>query len=259
MASAREGPDAGVPGGRPRPRRAALFITCLSDLLFPRVALATAEVLRRLGVEPVFPEDQTCCGQPAFNAGYRREARAIARHFIEVFEPHELVVAPSGSCVSMVREHYPGLFDDDPEYRERALALGSRTFELSQFITRVLGLERTGARFPHSVVYHDSCHALRGLGLRDEPRRLLRAVEGIDLRELPASDTCCGFGGVFSVKFPEISLAMCEDKIARIESTGAEFVVATDSSCLMHIAGALERRGSPVRTLHLAEVLAGGP
>ena len=244
-------------GGRPR-RRAALFITCLSDLFFPRIALATAEVLRRLGVDVEFPEGQTCCGQPAFNSGYRREARAVAGHFMDVFEPYEFVVAPSGSCVSMVREHYPHLFEDQPEEKARALDLAGRTFELSQFITRVLGVESTGARFPHSVVYHDSCHSLRSLGLREEPRRLLRAVEGIDLRELPGSETCCGFGGLFSVKFPEISLTMCADKIERIESTGAEFVVATDASCLMHIGGALEKKGSKVKTLHIAEVLAGG-
>jgi len=239
-------------------RRAALFITCLADVIFPRVALATARVLDRLGVEPVFPERQTCCGQPAFNAGYRPEARATARHFIEVFEPHEWIVAPSGSCVAMVRDHYPELFEGDPVWGPRARSVAARTFELTQFLIDVLRIESTGARFPHRVTYHDSCHSLRHLGLRDGPRRLIREVRDIDFVELPDSDVCCGFGGVFSVKYPKISAAMCEDKIARIESTGAEFVVATDASCLMNMGGALERRGSRVRTLHIAELLAEG-
>jgi len=241
-----------------RPRRAALFITCLVDLLFPRVGMAAADLLRRLGVEVDFPDRQTCCGQPAFNAGYFREARAMARHFLQVFEPYPFIVAPSGSCVAMVRDHYPELFRKDPELGERFRSLGRRTHELSQFITEVLGLESVEARFPHRVTYQDSCHSLRGLGLREGPRRLIRAVGDIEFLELPGSDSCCGFGGVFSVKHPDISLAMVRDKIRRIEETGAEFVVATDASCLLHIGGALQRRGSSIRTLHLAELLAGG-
>jgi L-lactate dehydrogenase complex protein LldE len=241
--------------GTDRPRRAALFITCLGDLLVPRVPLATARILDRLGVEPVFVEEQTCCGQPAFNAGYRDEARRVARHFIEVFEGHDFVVAPSGSCVAMIRDHYPELFEGDP-FLERAREIASRTFELTEFLTDVLRVEGTGARFPHRVTYHDSCHGLRHLGLREGPRRLIRSVEGIDFVELPSSDSCCGFGGVFSVKYPEISMAMCEDKVGRIESTGAEFVIATDASCLMNMGGALERRGARARPLHIAELLA---
>jgi L-lactate dehydrogenase complex protein LldE len=255
------GPDLRTDGasslGADRPRRAALFITCLADVLFPRVALSAARVLDRLGVEPVFPEGQTCCGQPAFNAGYRDEARRVARHFIEVFEPHEWVVAPSGSCVAMVRDHYPELFEGDP-LLDRARALAARTFELTEFLTGVLRAEGTGARFPHRVTYHDSCHGLRNLGLREGPRRLIRSVGGIDLVELPGSDSCCGFGGVFSVKYPAISMAMCDDKVARIEATGAEFVIATDASCLMNMGGALERRGARARPLHIAELLAEG-
>ncbi len=237
------------------PPRAALFITCLVDLFFPQVGLAAARLLRRLGVDIEFPGKQTCCGQPAYNAGYVREPRAVALHFLEVFESCQFVVAPSGSCVSMVREHYPDLFSEEADLRERFSSLAHRTFELSEFITEVLGLESTGSRFPHKVTYHDSCHTLRGLGLRESPRRLIRAVEGIELLELPDAETCCGFGGIFAVKYPEISMAMLGDKIRRIEETGAEFVVATDTSCLMHIGGALERRGSSVRTLHLAELL----
>jgi L-lactate dehydrogenase complex protein LldE len=247
-----------VTGGGARRGRVALFITCLVDLFSPRIGLAAVKVLRRLGIEPEFPPAQTCCGQPAFNAGYRREARDVARHFLEVFERYEWLVAPSGSCASMVREHYPALFRDEPELERRFSALGHRTHELSQFITDVLGIGSTGARFPHAVTYHDSCHSLRSLGVREGPRRLLRSIEGIDLRELPDSEVCCGFGGTFAVKFPEISVSMAEDKIGRIESTGAEFVVATDASCLMHLGGALARKGSRVRPLHLAEILAEG-
>jgi len=245
-------------GGGPRHGRVALFVTCLVDLFSPRIGLAAVKLLRRLGVEPDFPAAQTCCGQPAFNAGYRHEARGLARRFLEVFEQYDWLVAPSGSCAAMVREHYPALFREDQELGRRFSALGHRTLELSQFLTEVCQVASTGARFPHAVTYHDSCHALRSLGVREGPRRLLRSVEGIDFRELPDSEVCCGFGGTFAVKFPEISLAMADDKIARIESTGAEFVVATDGSCLMHLGGALARRGSPVRTLHLAEVLAEG-
>lgn len=251
----RSASPAGSSGGR-KPR-VALFVTCLVDLLFPRVGMAAVKVLRRLGVEPEFPAGQTCCGQPAFNAGYRREARAVARHFLDVFEGYDFVVTPSGSCACMARESFPGLFEDQPSLRERAASLGHRTFELTQFIVQVLKAPSAGGRFPRSVTYHDSCHGLRGLALGDGPRRLLRAVEGIDFRELADPEVCCGFGGTFSVKYPEISMAMARDKIARIEATGAEFVTATDSSCLMHLGGALERAGSRVRTIHLAEVLAG--
>jgi len=244
--------------GTVRPRRVALFVTCLVDVFFPEVGAAAVRLLRRFGIEPEFPEAQTCCGQPAFNAGFHRDARAVARTFLDVFEPFEAVVAPSGSCASMVHEHFPGLFSGDGALRERVAGLANRTYELSQFLTEVLCVESTGARFPHSVTYHDSCHSLRSMGVKDGPRRLLRAVEGLDLRELVDSEVCCGFGGTFSVKFPEISAAMAEDKIARIEATGAEFVAATDSSCLMHVGGALARRGSRVRTIHLAEILACG-
>jgi L-lactate dehydrogenase complex protein LldE len=240
----------------PGPGRTALFVTCLVDLVLPRVGLAALQVLRRLGVEPEFPRAQTCCGQPAFNAGFRREARLVASHFLRAFEGYDFLVAPSGSCAAMVRDHYPRLFEDRPELAARFQALGRRTYELSQFITEVLGASSTGARFPRPVTYHDSCHSLRSLGVREGPRRLIREVEGIELRELPDSEVCCGFGGTFSVKYPHISMAMADDKIARIEATGADFVVATDLSCLLHIGGALERRGSRVRTLHLAELLA---
>jgi L-lactate dehydrogenase complex protein LldE len=219
------------------------------------VGIATARVLRRHGVEPVFPAAQTCCGQPAFNAGYRDEARAAARHFLKVFEPYEAVVAPSGSCTAMVHEGYPLLFEG--EMRRRFEALAARTFELTQFLLDVLGSPPPGVRFPHRVTYHDSCHSLRSLGLRDGPRRLIRSVEGVELVDLPSSETCCGFGGLFSMKYPAISVAMTEDKVQAIESTGAEFVVATDSSCLLQIAGVLERRKSRVRPLHLAQLLAG--
>ncbi len=241
-----------------RPRRVALFVTCLVDVFFPGVGAAAVRLLRRFGVEPEFPEAQTCCGQPAFNAGFHADAREVARSFLDVFEPFDAVVAPSGSCASMVHEHFPSLFSGDAVLSERFTRLAGRTYELSQFLTEILNVESTGARFPHSVTYHDSCHALRSMHVKDGPRRLLRAVEGLELRELVDSEVCCGFGGTFSVKFPEISAAMAEDKIARIEATGADYVAATDSSCLMHVGGALARRGSRVRTIHLAEILAHG-
>jgi len=226
--------------------RVALFVTCVVDQFFPRAGLAVADVLKRLGCRVEFPEDQTCCGQPAFNSGWRDEARAVARHFLKVFAGYEYVVAPSGSCVAMVRNHYPELLGE------------SRTgvYEFSEFLTSVLQVEDTGARFPHVVTYHDSCHALRELRIQEAPRRLLRNVRGLELREMDASDECCGFGGTFSVKFPHVSLAMGQTKIESIQRTGAEYVASADSSCLMQIERSLRQAGSAARTIHLAEILA---
>jgi L-lactate dehydrogenase complex protein LldE len=238
------------------PARVALFVTCIVDQFFPRVGLAMAEVLERLGYRVDFPEAQTCCGQPAFNTGYREEARRVARHLLSVFRDAEYVVVPSGSCTSMITRHYEELFRKDPEALEQTRRLAPRVWEFSQFLLEVAGVEDVGARLPAVVTYHDSCHALRELGIREGPRRLLAKVRGLELREMPASQECCGFGGTFSVKFPEISASMVRTKVEAIHQTGAQYVVSVDASCLMQIQGALNRAGSPVRTLHLAEVLA---
>lgn len=215
-----------------------------------------AEVLERLGYRVDFPEAQTCCGQPAFNTGYREEARRVARHFLSVFRDAEYVVVPSGSCTSMITRHYEELFRKDPEALEQTRRLAPRVWEFSRFLLEVAGVEDVGARLPAVVTYHDSCHALRELGIGEGPRRLLAKVRGLELREMPASQECCGFGGTFSVKFPEISASMVRTKVEAIHQTGAQYVVSVDASCLMQIQGALNRAGSPVRTLHLAEVLA---
>lgn len=236
--------------------RVALFATCLVDQFFPNVGLSTVQLLRHLGVDVAFPPGQTCCGQPAYNAGFPSYARPLARRTIELFEPYDAVVLPSGSCAAMLRHGYADLFCDEPRWRERGQALEKKTCELSEFLVRRLGRVEVGARFAARVTYHDGCHALRGLGLREEPRRLLRAVEGLELVELEPSETCCGFGGMFAVDFADISTAMAEEKLAAIKRTGADFVVSSDAGCLMQIGGLLHRRGRRVQPLHLAELLA---
>jgi L-lactate dehydrogenase complex protein LldE len=239
------------------PTKVSLFVTCLVDQLFPRVGLAMADVLERLGYQVEFPEAQTCCGQPAFNSGYRGEARQVARHFLDVFEDAGYIVCPSGSCTSMVRNHYAELFHKDAGRLAASRELASRVFEFSEFLVEVAGREDVGARFDGVVTYHDSCHALRELKVREQPRRLLRSVRGLELREMDIAEECCGFGGTFSVKFGELSAAMLGTKIESIRRTGAATVVSIDPSCLMQIQGGLSRAGLPIRTLHLAEVLAG--
>jgi L-lactate dehydrogenase complex protein LldE len=234
--------------------RVSLLITCLGDALFPEVGVATVRLLRRLGVAVDFPTAQTCCGQPHFNSGYHGDARDLARHLIDVFTGAEKVVAPSGSCAAMVKLEYPELFHDDPVWHRRALDLGQRIHELSDFLVNILGVEDVGACFEGRATYHMACH-LRGLGLMTEPERLLRRVRGLEYVPLERSDECCGFGGSFSIRFPGISGAMVQDKAAFIEKTGANVVVATDAGCLMNIAGCLRRRGSAVRAMHLAEIL----
>lgn len=240
----------------PRKPRVALFITCLGDQFFPEVGESAARVLRRLGVEVTFNPLQTCCGQPAFNTGFRDEARQVAARMIDVFRDAEYVVAPSGSCTTMVRVFYPELFADDPERLRAAEELRGRVYEFSEFLVNVLKVEDVGASFPRRVTYHDSCHLLRELGVEAEPRKLIRAVRGIELVEMQDYKLCCGFGGTFSVKFPEVSVAMGEDKVHAIAATGAEYVVANDSGCLMHLAGVIHRRGLPLKTMHLADLLA---
>lgn len=232
----------------------SLMVTCLGDALFPDVGLATVRLLRRLGVGVDFPAAQTCCGQPHFNSGFTGDARELARHTIRAFAGSERIVAPSGSCAAMVKLEYPQLFHDDPVWQTRAAELAARTHELSDFLVNVLRCEDVGARFEGRVAYHMACH-LRGLGLLTEPERLLRTVRGLDLVPLERADECCGFGGSFSVRFPEISGAMVSDKANFIEKARVDAVVATDAGCLMNVAGCLRRRGSKVRALHLAEVL----
>jgi L-lactate dehydrogenase complex protein LldE len=232
----------------------ALLVTCLGDVFFPDVGVATVRLLRRLGVTVTFPPSQTCCGQPHFNSGYQCDARSLARHLIRTFDGAPLVVVPSGSCAAMVKLEYPELFHDDPEWGGRARDLAARTHELSDFLVHVLGIEDVGARFEGRATYHMACH-LRGLGLLTEAERLLRRVRGLELVPLERADECCGFGGSFSVRYPGISGAMVQDKASLIEKAGVDAVVATDAGCLMNIAGCLRRRGSRVRALHLAEVL----
>jgi L-lactate dehydrogenase complex protein LldE len=232
--------------------RVSLFVTCVIDQVFPKVGMAMADVLERAGCEVEFREAQTCCGQPAFNSGYRGEARTVAEHFLTTFEGAEHIVVPSGSCCSMISHHFAELLPDDKRVHE----MEPHVWEFSQFLTNVLKIEDVGARFDGAVTYHDSCHALRELKIKDGPRRLLENVRGLRLVEMEPAEECCGFGGTFSVKFPEISGGMVRTKIDAIEKTGANTVVSIDSSCLMQIQGALSRAGSKIRTMHLAEVLA---
>lgn len=239
------------------PSRVALFVTCLVDQLYPQVGEAAAAVLRRAGLAVEFPAAQTCCGQVAFNDGFWDHARGLAIRFLDAFESADAIVAPSGSCAAMVREFYPRLLRDTSDLLSRARAIGHRTYELSGFLIDVLGRDDIGARFPHRVAYHPSCHGLRSLALHDQPQRLLRHVGGLELRTLRDAEECCGFGGMFAVKFAALSGAMLDAKIRALEESEAEFVTATDVSCLMHIDGGLRRRGSPVRAIHLAEILAG--
>jgi L-lactate dehydrogenase complex protein LldE len=229
--------------------RIGLFITCVNDLVFPRTGQAVVTVLERLGHKVEFPAEQTCCGQMHANTGYRAEALPMVRRFAETFAPYDAVVVPSGSCAAMVRESYPGLM---PE----AASVAGRTYELSELLVDVLGVTDVGASFPHRVTYHPTCHGLRMLRLGDRPTRLLRAVAGIELVELPGADECCGFGGTFAVKNSDVSAAMLADKCAQVEQTGAEYVAAADNSCLTHIGGGLSRRGGRGRAIHYAEILA---
>jgi L-lactate dehydrogenase complex protein LldE len=237
-------------------KRVSLFVTCMVDQLFPKVGMAMAGVLEGLGYQIDFPEDQTCCGQPAFNSGYRAEARTVARHFLKVFEKCEHIVVPSGSCTSMVAHHFADLFEKEPETLARVHDLEKRVWEFSTFLTQVAGVEDVGARMEDVVTFHDGCHGLRELGIQSAPRRLLAHVRGLELREMLPAEECCGFGGTFSVKFAELSGAMARTKIEAIIKTGANTVVSLDPSCLMQIQGVLSRSGSSIRTMHLAEVLA---
>jgi len=225
--------------------RVAIFIPCFIDQLYPQVGIAMVKVLRRLGINPEFPAAQTCCGQPAFNTGYWDEARQLAQRYCEIFAGYDAIVCPSGSCTAMVRIFYPELGVTPPD-----------TFEFAEFLVKKLGKTDVGARFPGKVTFHDGCHGLRELRIKSEPRLLLDKVRDLQLVEMDQAETCCGFGGTFSVKFPMISYAMDEVKAESIKRTGAEYVVSLDSSCLMQIDGYLKRHKIPVKPLHLAEILA---
>ncbi|NOX38551.1 MAG: (Fe-S)-binding protein [Calditrichaeota bacterium] len=231
-----------------------LFIPCFVNAFFPTVGIACVEILENLGYRVVYSTDQTCCGQPAYNSGYVKEARSLATRAIQLFGVADYIVAPSGSCTAMLK-HYYGTLPLTRKERQDWDLCRNRFYEITQFITRVAGVNHWKGTFPHSVTFHDACHALRELGIRDEPRQLLTRIQRLKLIEMPHADRCCGFGGTFSVKFPELSTAILEAKIASLKQTGAEFVVSTDSSCLMHIAGYLKKHGESITALHLVEVL----
>ena len=236
--------------------RVSLFVTCLVDQMWSSIGTSCVEVLRRAGCEVEFDERQTCCGQPAFNTGYRDEARQVAKRFIEVFEQSkaDAIVSPSGSCTAMVH-HYAELFAEDPQWLARARAVAARTHEFSSFLVRVLKVEDVGASWNGKLTWHDACHGLRDLNLKSEPRRLIRNVRGAEFVEIENAEACCGFGGTFSVKYPEISVAILDQKIEAIERAGVDAVVSGDASCLLQIGGRLSRKGSSVRVMHLAELL----
>jgi len=239
--------------------KAQLFITCLAEQFFPNVLKGMVELLERLGVQVAFPREQTCCGQPFFNSGYRSQARELAIKWLDVFgETDGFIVSPSGSCVDMVRHHFPALFPPESPEHHRAVEVGKRTFEFTQFLVNQLKVTDVGARFSRKVTYHASCHLLRGLGAREESKALLRSVHGVEMVPLPGEETCCGFGGVFSVIYPEVSKSMMEAKVQAINSTGADVVVACDAGCIMNIAGGLRKAGSSVRAMHLIEILTTG-
>lgn len=238
--------------------RIALFVTCFNDTLYPQTGRAVVRLLERLGHEVTFPAAQTCCGQLHFNTGYDRECAPLVRDFVKTFQDEEAIVVPSASCAGMIRHGHARVarITGDGSLAEAAEAVSARVYELSELLTDVLGATDVGAYFPHRVTYHPTCHSLRALGVGDRPVRLLGAVRGIDLVDLPEADECCGFGGTFALKNADLSAAMCADKVTRIRQTGAEVVCAADNSCLAHIGGMLSRLRTGVRVAHLAEILA---
>ena len=242
--------------------KASLFVTCIVDQIHPEVGESTVRVLRRLGVDLDFPPGQTCCGQPAFNTGFWAEAKPLAERFLKVFDGAPYVVVPSGSCASMVRVSYLELLRDDPELLGKARAMAERVYELSEFIVDVLGItdlgpyvsgQQTSGR--RKVAYHESCHLTRELGVTTQPKTLIRSIPGVDLTEMERAEVCCGFGGTFSFKYPDISGAMLQDKIDAVRASGADTLTACDSGCLTHIAGGMQNQGVEVRAMHLAQLL----
>ena len=241
----------------PNPPRVGLFVTCLVDLIRPRIGFAAVHLLEAAGCKVEVPSVQTCCGQPAYNGGDAADARAIARQVIAAFEQFDYVVAPSGSCAGMIRRHYPGLFEADPGMRARADAVASRSWEIVSFLVDVMKWDGVTATLRAKAAYHDSCSGLRELGVKAQPRALLAKVQGLEVTDLPGCEICCGFGGAFSVKYPMVSDALAGDKTRELATLGADLLLAGDLGCLMHMAGKLTRAGSPVRARHVIEVLAG--
>lgn len=247
--------------------RASLFSTCIVDQIYPQVGVSTVRVLRHLGVEVEFPPDQTCCGQPLYNSGFNQQAKKLAARVLDSFQDSQYIVVPSGSCAAMMRVFYLDLFQDQPDQLRRAEQMAPTVYEFSQFLVQVLGvsdpdINGLGASFSGSATYHPSCHLLREMNVREEPKKLLSHVSGLQLNDLPQAETCCGFGGTFSIKYPHISEGMLADKVASVSASGAETLVACDMGCLMHIDGALRRQGIGVQTRHLAQILdpgAAGP
>jgi L-lactate dehydrogenase complex protein LldE len=237
--------------------RVGLFVTCLVDLFRPSIGFAALKLLEDAGCVVEVPEAQTCCGQPAYNSGDRADAKGVARGVVAAFTDYDYVVVPSGSCAGMIKKHYPGLFADDQDWGQRAEALAEKTFELVSFLTDVMGVASVAASHNGSVTYHDSCSGLRELGVQQQPRKLLKTVAGLELKELPEADVCCGFGGTFCVKYPDISNAIVEKKTEKIAGTGAETLLAGDLGCLLNMAGKLKREGHATKSRHVAEVLAG--
>lgn len=235
--------------------KVALFATCVVDQLYPAVAHSVSQVLKRFGCEVTLPSAQVCCGQPALNSGYFADAQRVAAGLLHAFDDADYVVSPSGSCAAMVRHHYAQLFKDDPAQLAAAERLSGKLHEFSQFMVNVLRVERLDGSFPHAVTFHPSCHGARLLGVRQEPLSLLRAVPDLSLRPLPQADDCCGFGGTFAVKLPEISLAIADEKLRHVSETGARYLVGTDMGCLMHLSGRMQRRGIDVEALHLAQLV----
>jgi L-lactate dehydrogenase complex protein LldE len=246
---------------RPSPlyKPVSLFVTCIIDMIYPQTGISVVEVLEHLGVEVRFPMGQTCCGQPAFNSGFWGDAKEVAKQFLTAFAGAEVIVSPSGSCASMVRHYYPELFKDDPEWRERAVWAASITWEFSEYVVDGLGITDLGAKLPPTrVAFHDACHGLRLMHLKDQARQLAANVEGVTVTDLAGADQCCGFGGLFAVKMPEVSGAMLERKTANIETSDADVVVTGDCSCLTQMNGGLSRQQKQKRVIHLADLLARG-
>ncbi len=246
---------------RPSPRHkpVSLFVTCIVDTIYPQTGISVVEILEHLGVEVRFPLSQTCCGQPAFNAGFRDDARRVARQFLTAFAGAKVIVTPSGSCASMIRHYYPELFEDDPEWRQRAVWASSITWEFTEYLVDGLGITDLGAKLsPTTIAFHDACHGHRMMELDEQARKLAQAVEGITVSEMEDADRCCGFGGVFAVKMPEVSGAMLERKIEEIKAAGVDYVVTGDCSCMMQINGGLSRQNQTQRVMHIADLLARG-
>jgi len=239
------------------PRKVALFITCLTDQFFPQVGVAIAKILEHYGCQVEFPQAQTCCGQPFFNNGFHPEARRLAERWVEIFEPYDAVVTPSGSCASMVRAHYHEVFEHDARFLDRSKRIAGRTYEFVEFLHKVLNIDASKLSLPRSepMTYHYVCH-LRGLGIKDEGVRFLQQIGNVDFRAMEKTDQCCGFGGTFAVKYPEISGAIVEDKVNCIAATGATTLVCNDAGCTMNISGMCHRHRVPVRTRHIAQLLA---